>query len=46
MRTLTERVLSKKAAKQLKEKRRELQAEAIADGELAPADPNDEADSE
>ena len=42
MRTLTERVLSKKAAKYLKDKKKSDEAAAIANGTLAPADPNDE----
>lgn len=42
MRTLTERVLSKKAAKYLKDKKKSDEATAIANGTLAPADPNDE----
>jgi deoxyribonuclease-4 len=42
MRTLTERVLSKKAAKQVKERKRQEEKKAEDDGELAPADPHDE----
>ncbi len=45
MRTLTERVLSKKASKYLREKKKSDEAAAVAAGTLAPADPNDSSDA-